>query len=179
MNQDYIASETAYKSRNGLPASFKFPKSVMPVDFPIEHTRLKQTKWITTLFIFNTAIYGFSLSSPNLTSRSGCIAVPLVLQFFIAATSNAIFAINQTMVSDMCPGKGASSTAINNLVRCSIGAVGVAIVEQLIAAMGASGTFLSLGLVTITVVPLLVVQWYWGPMWRKERMERKAKALGS
>jgi len=164
MNQDYIASETAYKSCNGLLASFKFPKGAMPVDFPIEHTRLKQTKWITTLFIFSTAIYGFSLSSPNLTSRSGWIVVPSFLQFFIAATSNAIFAINQTMVSDLCPGKGASSTAINNLVRCSIGAVGVAIVEQLIAAIGASGTFLSLGLVTIAVVPLLVVQWYWGPM---------------
>ena len=41
-----------------------------------------------------------------------------------------------------------------------MGAVGVAIVEQLIAGMGPSGTFLVLGLVTVAVVPLLVVQWY-------------------
>jgi hypothetical protein len=68
------------------------------------------------------------------------------------------------MVSDLCPGKGASSTAINNLVRCSMGAVGVAIIERLITSVGAGGTFLCLSLVTIAVIPLLVVQWYWGPI---------------
>ena len=85
----------------------------------------------------STGIYGFTLSSTTLTSRPGWIAVPLLLQFLIAATSNALFAINQTLLSDLCPGKGASSTAINNLVRCGLSAVGVAFIEQMIA-FGAS-----------------------------------------
>lgn len=173
LNQDYRVAETAYKILNGLPDSYTLSKKMMPADFPIEHARLGRTKWITALFVISTSVYGFSLSFPSITSRSGWIAVPLILQFFIAATSNAVFAINQTMVSDLCPGKGASSTAINNLVRCSMGAVGVAIIERLIAGMGAGGTFLCLGLVTVAVVPLLVVQWYWGPSWRRERTERK------
>lgn len=179
MNQDYRAAESAYKLRNGIPDSYTLPNTMLPADLPIEHARLKHTKWITALFVIGTSVYGFSLSFPSLTSRPGWITIPLILQFFIAATSNAVFAINQTMVSDLCPGKGASSTAINNLVRCSMGAVGVAIIERLIAGMGASGTFLCLGLVTVAVVPLLVVQWYWGPMWRGERMEKKTKVSGA
>lgn len=179
MNQAYRAAEDDYRTSHGLPASYSLPKKALPADFPIEHARLKHTKWITALFVISTSAYGFSLSTPAITSLPGWIAVPLLLQFFIAATSNAVFATNQTMVSDLCPGKGASSTAINNLVRCSMGAIGVAIVEQLIAGMGPGGAFLVLGLVTVAVVPLLVVQWYWGPMWRRERMERKVKGAGS
>jgi hypothetical protein len=175
MNQDYRAAERAYKVDNGLPDSYVLPKTKLPAELPIEHVRLKHTKWITALFVISTSVYGFSLSFPNLTLRPGWIAVPLILQFFIAATSNAVFAINQTMVSDLCPGKGASSTAINNLVRCSMGAVGVAIIERLIMSLGAGRTFLCLGLATIAVVPLLVVQWYWGPIWREERLEKETE----
>ncbi|OAG03369.1 MFS general substrate transporter [Paraphaeosphaeria sporulosa] len=179
MNQAYRAAEEDYRTSHGLPASYSLPKKALPADFPIEHARLKHTKWITALFVISTSLYGFSLSVPAVTSLPGWIVVPLLLQFFIAATSNAVFATNQTLVSDLCPGKGASSTAINNLVRCSMAAVAVAIVEQLIAGMGAGGAFLVLGLVTLAVVPLLVVQWYWGPTWRRERMESKAKGVGA
>jgi hypothetical protein len=175
MNQDYRTAERAYKLHNRLPDSYTLPKKMLPAELPIEHIRLKHTKWITALFVITTSVYGFSLSFPSLTFRPGWITVPLILQFFIAATSNAIFAINQTMVSDLCPGKGASGTAINNLVRCSMGAVGVTIIERLIKGLGAGGTFLCLGLATIAVVPLLVVQWYWGPLWRRERLEKKIK----
>jgi hypothetical protein len=179
LNQDYRAAERAYKLRYGLPDSHILPKTMLPTELPVEHARLKHTKWITALFVISTSVYGFSFSFPNLTSRPGWIAVPLILQFFIAATSNAVFAINQTMVSDLCPGKGASSTAINNLVRCSMGAVGVAIIERLIMGVGTGATFLCLGLITVAAAPLLVVQWYWGPIWRRERMEKGTKGFGA
>lgn len=94
-----------------------------------------------------------------------------------------MFAVNQTLVSDLCPGKGASSTALNNLVRCSMGAVGVAFVEQMIGGVGVQATFLGLALVVVVVSPCVVVQWYWGMGWRGERGARKereelAKAKG-
>jgi hypothetical protein len=41
--------------------------------------------------------------------------------------------------------------------------------------LGAGRTFLCLGLATIAVVPLLVVQWYWGPIWREERLEKETE----
>ena len=88
--------------------------------------------------------------------------MPLALQFLIAATSNGIFALNQTLVTDLCPGGGASSIAINNLVRCGLGAIGVAFVDTMIAAVGPGPAFLGLALVVVICVPLAVVNWFWG-----------------
>ncbi|ORY12455.1 major facilitator superfamily domain-containing protein [Clohesyomyces aquaticus] len=174
LNKSYKQAEDTYKQTHGIPATQSLPKKALPADFPLEHARLAYITPTTILFIFSTALYGFSLS-PSLTSKPGWIALPLVLQFFIAATSNAVFAVNQTLVSDLCPGKGASSTALNNLVRCSMGAVGVAFVEQMISGVGVQATFLGLALVVVVVSPCVVVQWYWGMGWRGERGARKER----
>ncbi|KAF2470878.1 MFS general substrate transporter [Lindgomyces ingoldianus] len=174
MNKAYASAEQTYKERHGLPPTQTLSKKSLPADFPLEHARLKHMKWMTSLFVLSTALYGFSLS-PAIVTKRGWIAVPLFLQFLIAATSNAVFAVNQTLVSDLCPGKGASSTALNNLVRCSLGAVGVAFVEQMIAGVGVQAAFLVLALMTVAVTPLVVVQWYWGKEWRRQRGERKEK----
>ncbi|PVH98880.1 major facilitator superfamily transporter [Periconia macrospinosa] len=170
MNRAYVQAEAKYIEKKNLPADYKLPKKSIPVDFPIEHARMRHMKWITTIFVVSTCFYGFSLSFPRLVEKPGWISVPLVFQFLIAATSNAIFAINQTMVSDLCPGKGASSTAVNNLVRCSMGALGVAFIEKMIAIMGVASTFMGLGLLVIGMTPLVVLQWYQGPKWRRERL---------
>ncbi|KAK4148987.1 putative major facilitator superfamily transporter [Chaetomidium leptoderma] len=175
MTRDYKAAEVAYKIANNLPPTYKLPAKKVPTDFPIEYARLRHLPWIAGLFAASTAAYGFSLADTTITSKPGWIAVPLVLQFLIAAASNAVFALNQTLVSDLCPGKGASSTAINNLVRCGLGAVGVAFVETMVADVGPAPAFLGLALVTVAVSPSAVVNWYWGPEWRAARMEKKAK----
>jgi multidrug resistance protein len=174
MTGDYAAAEDVYKALHDLPPDQKLSSKNVPPDFPIEHTRLRHLPWIATVFTLSTALYGFSLSSPSMTSRQGWIAVPLTLQFLIAATSNAIFAVNQTLVSDLCPGKGASGTAINNLVRCGLGAIGVAFVQNMISAMGSGLAFLCLALVTVGCTPLIVVNWCYGGQWRARRMEKKA-----
>lgn len=175
MTRDYKAAEVAYKIAHSLPPSHKLPAKNIPADFPIEHTRLRNLPWIASLFAVSTAAYGFSLADPTLTSKPGWIVVPLFLQFLIAAMSNAVFALNQTLVSDLCPGKGASSTAINNLVRCGLGAVGVAFVETMITNLGPAWAFLGLALITVTMTPLAAVNWFWGQQWRAARTERKAK----
>lgn len=173
MDRSFKQAEADYRSQHD-PSSFLGAKeNSLPANFPIERARLKHIPWITTLFVVSTAAYGFSLNSRSLAERPGWIAVPLILQFFIAATSNAVFAINQTLVSDLCPGKGASSTAINNLFRCSVGAVGVAFIDTMISAMGVGPAFAGLGLVTIIVSPLCVIQWYWAMSWRAGRMSSK------
>ena len=82
-------------------------------------------------------------------------------------------ATNQTLVSDLCPGKGASSTAINNLFRCSMSAVGVALIDTMISAMGVAPAFVGLRLVTIILSPLCIIQWYWAMSWHIEKMPSK------
>ncbi|PNP38577.1 hypothetical protein TGAMA5MH_09658 [Trichoderma gamsii] len=175
MTRDYKAAEVAYKLAHNLPPSYKVPAKDIPADFPIEHARLRHLPWIASLFTVSTAAYGFSLAYPSITSKPGWIAVPLALQFLIAAMSNAVFALNQTLVSDLCPGKGASSTAINNLVRCGLGAVGVAFVENMITNIGSAWAFLGLALITVAMAPFAAVNWYWGQQWRAARTKRKAK----
>ncbi|KAJ0367454.1 hypothetical protein COL154_003104 [Colletotrichum chrysophilum] len=177
MNKDFAAAEAAYKSARNEPSKKKLSSKDVPADFPIERARLRRLPWAVIIFVITTAGYGFSMAYPSITSLAGWIAVPLVLQFFIAATSNAVFALNQTLVSDLCPGKGASATAINNLVRCSLGAVGVAFVEQMIALAGVGPTFLGLALITVSVTPLAVIHWNWGQQWRAERMMAKEVAV--
>ncbi|KAH8897306.1 MFS general substrate transporter [Thozetella sp. PMI_491] len=178
MTKDYRNAEAAYKATHGLPPDYKLPAKNVPVDFPIEQARLRHLPWISGIFAVSTALYGFSLSTPAVTSLTAWIIAPLTLQFLIAATSNAVFVLNQTLVSDLCPGKGASATAINNLVRCGLGAVGVAFIETMISALGSGPTFLGLALFVMVFLPLAVVNWYWGMGWRASRMAKKANAAG-
>ena len=178
MTRDFAAAESAYKAAHNLPPDYMLPAKDLPREFPIEHARLRNLPWIAALFVVATAAYGFSLASPTFTALRGWIAVPLALQFFIAATSNAIFALNQTLVSDLCPGRGASSTAINNLVRCGFGALGVAFIESMIAAVGPGPAFLGLALVVLICMPLVVATWFQGMKWRVRRMDGRAGSAG-
>ncbi|KAI8244847.1 hypothetical protein K4K55_004098 [Colletotrichum sp. SAR 10_96] len=107
MTRDYKAIEEAYKASHNMEKSEKLTAKNMPADFPIERARLRRLPWVVVIFIASTGAYGVSLNFPSATSLTGWIAVPLTLQFFIAATSNAVFALNQTLVTDLCPGKGA------------------------------------------------------------------------
>ncbi|KAL0944527.1 major facilitator superfamily transporter [Colletotrichum truncatum] len=176
LTHDYLQIEEAYMATHGLEETERLTTKNMPADFPIERARLRRLPWIVMIFVISTGAYGVSLNFPSIVFLRGWIAVPLVLQFLIAATSNAVFALNQTLVTDLCPGKGASATAINNLVRCGLGAIGVALIETFIAATGPAVTFLGLALVTITVGPLAVIHWYWGQHWRSQRMRAKETA---
>ncbi|KAK6209351.1 hypothetical protein LQW54_006338 [Pestalotiopsis sp. IQ-011] len=175
MNKDFRAAEVTYREQHKLSDDYKIPSKAIPGDFGIEHARLRHLWWVTLLFILATGIYGFTVGDASLTSKPAWVIVPLILQFLIAATSNAVFAMNQTMVSDLCPGKGASSTAINNLVRCGLAAVGVAFAETMVSALGPATSFLLLALVVAVCTPMPVVNWHHGPGWRRQRMEKEAK----
>ncbi|KAJ0160844.1 Quinidine resistance protein 1, partial [Colletotrichum tanaceti] len=184
MTRDYLSVEEAYKASHDSGTTERFTGGNLPADFPIERARLKRLPWIVLAFVVTTAAYGMSLNFASLTSRRGWIAVPLVLQFFVAATSNAVFSLNQTLITDLCPGKGAGATAVNNLVRCGMGAVGVALADMFIHTAGPGVTFLGLALATVAVGPLALIHWYWGQSWRASRMEaaereKTVKALGS
>lgn len=174
MTRDFLNFEKDYLARNPLaPPPSKNTKD-LPLDFPIEHARLRNTPYITAIFVLATGIYGITILPAEqlpVILKSGWIAVPLVLQFVIVAASNAIFAINTALVADLCPGKGASSTAINNLVRCSMGALGVAVVDSMIGSFGTAATFLGLGLTTTAMTSLLAAEWAWGMRWRSERVQ--------
>lgn len=174
MTREFLRCESAYMERNPAAAPPSTTKKHLPLDFPIEHARLRHVPVITVVFAVATAAYGASVLPAEhapVVARPGWIAVPLLLQFVIAAASNAVFAINTALVADLCPGKGAGATAINNLVRCGMGAAGVAGVDALVAAFEPAAAFIGLALLTAASAVLLAVEWFWGMQWRRQRAE--------
>lgn len=177
MSREWANTEAAYRVRHNLPVDYKLPsKKKIPIDFPIERSRMAYLPWVSVLFVASTIGYGLSLAYPSMTNRVGWIAVPLTLQLFIAGASNAVFAMNQTLIADICPGKGASATAMNNLVRCGLGALGVAFVDQLLGTMGPKYAFLTLGGVVFVCMPLACLNWAFGMRWRAQRVARLENA---
>ncbi|XMA13313.1 hypothetical protein WAI453_006104 [Rhynchosporium graminicola] len=164
MDYDYHVIESQYRISRNIPEDTILTKKDL-TDFPVEKSRLRNIWWIVLIFIAATAGYGFSLNL-NL------IAIPLIFQFFIAYAATAVFSLNSALVIDLYPGASASATAVNNLMRCSMGAFGVAIVQIIIDRVGVRVAFSSLAAVTAGTSPLLVLEWLYGEGWRMERMER-------
>jgi hypothetical protein len=164
MDHDYKTVKRRCRQAKGIPAGTTLNKKEL-VDFPIEKSRLRNISWIIVIFVFTVALYGFSLPL-------NIIAIPLVLQFFIAYTATAVFSFNSALVIVLYLGASASATAVNNLMRCSIGAAGVAVVQLIIDAIGAGPTFALFASTMPVLSPLMVVVWFYGEGWRRERKER-------
>lgn len=163
MDYNHKRTEREYCQKHNLPIDTRITTKTHP-DFPIEYARMRNTWWITALFIVCTAVYGVSLRTH--------LALPIILQYIIAYCATAIFTINSALVIDLYPGASASATAVNNLMRCLIGAAGVAAVQPIIDAITAQYAFILLAGITICMVPLLAIEMRWGVGWRLERSER-------
>ncbi|KAJ4383124.1 hypothetical protein N0V85_008489 [Neurospora sp. IMI 360204] len=171
MNRDYKIVETSYRASHHLSGSVEINRKQL-ADFPISRARLRSSLYFVIPFIICVAGYGFAITSPRLGTEKKGMAIPLVLQFFIAFTHMGLFNSNSTLMVDLYPGASASASAVNNLVRCLVGAVGVALVQFIINAIGAGLTFLIFAIVTAAFMPLLWLEWRFGERWRRERMER-------
>ncbi|KAK6607056.1 major facilitator superfamily transporter [Botrytis cinerea] len=167
MDYNYKVVESRYREQHNVPADVHIKANEL-LDFPIEVARMRNIWWIIIVFIVTTALYGYSLSLE-------IIALPLVLQFFIAYTATAVFSSNSALIIDLYPGKSASATAVNNLSRCLLGAAGVAAVQPIIDALGSGVTFLIFAGITFACSPLLLLEWYHGGRWRRERAEKLEK----
>ncbi|CAI7647134.1 unnamed protein product [Penicillium glandicola] len=163
MDFNHKRTEREYCQQHNLPTDTRINSKSHP-DFPIEYARMRNTWWITVIFIVCVAVYGVSLRTH--------LAVPIILQFIIAYGSTAIFTINSALVIDLYPGASASATAVNNLMRCLIGAAGVAAIQPIIDAITAEYAFLMLAGITTAMVPLIMAETKWGYGWRLERQER-------
>ncbi|OLN81219.1 putative transporter AQR1, partial [Colletotrichum chlorophyti] len=176
MRHDYTVAEMSMKTMHGYENSAKQSKDTISAELPIERARLRKLPWILIVLIISIAAYGLSVGFPSVVERSGWIAVPLIFHFFIAGASNAVITCVQTLVIDLCPGKGASASAITNLVMCVLAAIGNGSVESFLAATGPGATFIGLALVMVVVCTLAVAHWCWGQRWRVERLKADERA---
>ncbi|KAI8987470.1 major facilitator superfamily domain-containing protein [Mycotypha africana] len=141
----------------------------LPVDFPIFKARLR-SMWIVAAAIqIITLFYGWMLQI------HAHLAVALVLQFIVGFSNTSMFNIFQTLAVDLFPGKSATITASNNLVRCLLGAVASVSIEPGIKGVGVGWCFTIIGLICVASNALVPVLFKYGPRWRKERIERLAR----
>lgn len=173
MDRDFRLAEDSYKYEHDLPRSHQLPKSDMPVDFPVERARLAQLPNQTAIFVFSVVVYGFSVTSDEFTKRLGeSLVVPLMAQFAIGFSSTAVLNVNNMLTVDLYPGKSATATAVNNLARYMVGAVGVSLTEVWLEVSAPMVVFSVLGAIVVLVYPMVWAEWEYGGMWRARRTER-------
>ncbi|KAK8069372.1 hypothetical protein PG994_005988 [Apiospora phragmitis] len=156
----YKRYEAEYRRTHEIPDEVSL-KTKLPKDFPLEHARLLSTCFITPVFIVTICLYGYSILLKSLPSV-------LVLHFI-----TSFCAIQHDHHARHVPKAAASATAVNNLVRCLVGATGVAVVQHAIDGIGYGPTFLLFGIITALMTPLLALAWFYGPKWRAQRMDRE------
>lgn len=125
---------------------------------------MRNTWWIIALFVITLGVYGASLKTH--------LAVPIILQYMIAFCATGVFTINSALVIDLYPGASASATAVNNLIRCLMGAAGVAAVQPMIDSLTPVWTFVLLAGIAIVMYPLVWIEMRYGSKWRQARDER-------
>jgi len=132
-------------------------------NFPIEKARLRTMPIYYFLFIASCAGYGWCLQ------HKVNIAGPLLLQLIIGYSAIAIISTTQTMLIDLAPSQGSSITACNNLVRCSLGAVAVSVVNLIDVALGTGWTYVLLAGICLLFAPSVYLEMRIGPACRARR----------
>ncbi|EXJ81370.1 hypothetical protein A1O3_07661 [Capronia epimyces CBS 606.96] len=144
------------------------------LQFPIERARLQCVFFSQALQVAVFLPYGWALE------KHASLAVPLVLQFImgfcLVVSSNSV----STLLSDIYPSKVSTASAASNLVRCLLGAVGAAVVDNMLTSLGVGWSFVLVGLLLAAATGFLWVEMTWGMGWRqkrwlKERGEREEK----
>ena len=138
-------------------------------DFPIERARLEVVLYPLALGISFFIAWGWVVQAR--TNLAG----PLVVLFFHGVFSSAVFSMLTTLIVDLYPQSPSTATAALNLVRCLLSAVGTAVIQLIIDAMGLGWCFTFLALLVLAASPGLWVVRKWGPKWREQRFVRELK----
>lgn len=133
--------------------------------FPIEKARLRTIVPLVSLSAGLIVAYGWQL-------QTGVVmAGPLVTQFFIGLSIQAMFTALSTLLVDVnqeCP---STAQAACNLVRCEMAAGYLAALDPLLRAIGPGWTFLVLAaILLLSASMLLALQWK-GLHWRQKRLD--------
>ncbi|KAL2203372.1 MFS general substrate transporter [Sarocladium strictum] len=173
LDQSFKEVQMQYRKENGILSEVDGNANK---SFPFERARLRLMPHFSATFLVAIALYGPSFEFSDIRRYYGAnLAAPLGLQFIIAFTSTAIFTINSTLLVDCFPSGSAGATALNNLCRCLLGAVGVSAIQPLIDTVRIMRAFLILTGIVLLFSPLIWVQSRWGGKWRMQRETRMAQ----
>ncbi|KAF8516742.1 major facilitator superfamily domain-containing protein [Hysterangium stoloniferum] len=132
-------------------------------DFPFEYARLRTVPLYLVVYVVALIGYGWSMQ------RKVHISCSLILQFIIGLMLSSIMNVSQTLLLDLFPTQGSSITAANNLIRCTMGAILVSIIDFILKAIGPGWTYTLLALICVVMFPMNWAVVKYGPKWRAKR----------
>lgn len=138
--------------------------------FPVERARLEIASCFAYLSCLCVIPYGWVLGMEHPP-----LPAVLVLLFFIGLNTSAVFQPLSALIIDINPTSAAAASAANNLVRCLLGAGGVAIVNPLFNAIGRGWTGTLITLVWVVASSCWWTVMVWGPRWRRTKESKKSK----
>jgi len=136
--------------------------------FPLERARLEIG--LPMFYVGGAAIIAYGWAMRHRVS----LAAPVILMFLLGYCLAAAFQILNILMVDIYPGKPATATAANNLVRCEIGAAASAVIAPMVGAMGTGWSYTVLALVVVGFTPCLMVVMRYGMRWRQQKAEKIA-----
>lgn len=101
-------------------------------------------------------------------------AVPLVMQGYLGCKCTILLQVYSTLIVDVFPNSTGTAAASNNITRCALAAVAVAVLDPLVGALGYGWVFTLLGLLDAASCILAVLALRrWGRGWRDKRNGRR------
>lgn len=138
-------------------------------NFPIEKARLEMSFIWSGLVGASLLGYGWALNF------KAPLAVPLVMLFILGFSMICTMNGLTTLLMDIFPSRVRTASAASNLLRCILGAVGAAVVDQMLSGMGIGWCHTFVSLLIIVSVSLLWLEYMWGMQWRQRRWRNDAK----
>ncbi|KAG7095375.1 hypothetical protein E1B28_006132 [Marasmius oreades] len=135
--------------------------------FPIEQARLEFVSY--SMIVFVGVVLGYGWSVENRVH----ISVPLILHFFVGFCSMIVMTTASTLCIDLVPDQSSSIAGCNNLVRGSLGATLVAVIDLLTRKLSPGWTYVLLGGVCALLTPSIYVVMRIGPRCRAKRRARQ------
>ncbi|KIJ53662.1 hypothetical protein M422DRAFT_201886 [Sphaerobolus stellatus SS14] len=132
-------------------------------DFPFEYARLRTVPVSVGIYVLAIIGYGWAIQAKV------HISGPLILQFIIGFMISNLMNTAQTLLLDLFPTQGSSITAANNLVRCTMGAALISIIDFIQTAIKPGWTYTLLGGICVAFLPLNWAVVRFGPRWRMNR----------
>ena len=135
-------------------------------NFQIERARLEVALPMYYIGIACMISYGWFMNQK--VNLAGPIIILVICGYALNVTSQALNAL----IVDLWPGRSASASAANNLVRCELGAAASAAIRPMTDAMGNGWAYTTTGLVAVAASPCLWVMMRFGMEWRREKRDK-------
>ncbi|ESZ95130.1 hypothetical protein SBOR_4497 [Sclerotinia borealis F-4128] len=138
-------------------------------NFPIERARLEIALPLFYLGALAIIAYGWVMG------HHVSIAGPIILLFVIGYALVASFQVLNILMLDIYPGKPATATAANNVVRCELGAIATAVIVPMVNAIGTGWSYTIIALLFVVYSPALVIIMRYVILWRKQNKDKQVE----